>query len=129
MTATEALGQFVSGSRWGDLSESLRHEARRSLLNSIGCALGVAQSSPVAMAVRTLLPFAGPDRVTVIGRAERLDILGAAFVNAIGANLLDYDDTHLRTVIHPAAPVAPVTTGGTGASSGGTGATTPKPAN
>jgi 2-methylcitrate dehydratase PrpD len=32
----------------------------------------------------------------------------AAFVNAIASNLLDYDDTHLRTVIHPSAPVAPV---------------------
>jgi 2-methylcitrate dehydratase PrpD len=45
--------------------------------------------------------------VTVLGRAERLDALGAAFVNAVGGNLLDYDDTHLRTVIHPTAPVAP----------------------
>jgi 2-methylcitrate dehydratase PrpD len=34
-------------------------------------------------------------------------MLDAAFVNAIGANLLDYDDTHLNTVIHPTAPVAP----------------------
>jgi 2-methylcitrate dehydratase PrpD len=108
MTATQHLGRFVAESRWDDLDESLRHQGRRSLLNSIGCALGVARSEPVAMAVRTLVPLAGPDRVTVLGRAERLDVLGAAFVNAIGANLLDYDDTHLRTVIHPAAPVAPV---------------------
>ena len=108
MSATEALGQFVSGSRWADFPATLRHEGRRSLLNSIGCALGVAQSQPVAMAVRTLLPLTGADRVTLLGRSERLDVLGAAFVNAIGANLLDYDDTHLRTVIHPAAPVAPV---------------------
>jgi 2-methylcitrate dehydratase PrpD len=108
MTATQQLGRFVAESRWDDLDESLRHQGRRSLLNSIGCALGVARSGPVAMAVRTLVPLAGPDRVTVLGRAERLDVLGAAFVNAIGANLLDYDDTHLRTVIHPAAPVAPV---------------------
>jgi len=33
--------------------------------------------------------------------------LDAAFVNAISANLLDYDDTHLDTIIHPTAPVAP----------------------
>ena len=32
--------------------------------------------------------------------------MGAAFVNAISANLLDFDDTHLDTIIHPAAPVA-----------------------
>ena len=32
--------------------------------------------------------------------------MGAAFVNAISANLLDFDDTHPETIIHPAAPVA-----------------------
>ena len=44
----------------------------------------------------------------LIGRAERFDILNAAFVNAIAGNLFDFDDTHLATVIHPTAPVAPV---------------------
>jgi len=107
MSATAVLGRFVAGSRWDDLPAPLRHEGKRSLLNSIGCAMGVARSEPVEIAVRTLMPLSGSDRVTVIGRNERLDILGAAFVNAIGANLLDYDDTHLRTVIHPAAPVLP----------------------
>ena len=59
------------------------------------------------MAMRVLTGLSGTERVPVLGRAERLDLLGAAFINAIGANLLDYDDTHLRTVIHPTAPVAP----------------------
>ncbi len=111
MTATLALGRFVAESEWDDLPEGLRHQGRRSLLNSVGCALGVARSAPVEMAVRTLLPLRGAERVSLLGRAERLDVLGAAFVNAIGANLLDYDDTHLRTVIHPAAPVLPVVLG------------------
>ena len=107
VTASEHLGRFVSASRWDDLPPNLRHESKRSLLNFIGCALGVAQSPPIAMAMRVLAPLSGANRVTVLGRTERLDPLGAAFVNAIGGNLLDYDDTHLRTVIHPAAPVAP----------------------
>ena len=107
-SASERLGRFVAESQWTDMAETLRHEGRRSLLNFLGCALGVARTPPVEMAVRTLLPFSGADRVTVIGCVERLDPLGAAFVNAIGGNLLDYDDTHLRTVIHPTAPVAPV---------------------
>jgi 2-methylcitrate dehydratase PrpD len=44
----------------------------------------------------------------VLGQRDRLGVMEAAFVNAIASNLLDYDDTHLRTVIHPSAPVAPV---------------------
>jgi 2-methylcitrate dehydratase PrpD len=104
---TEQLGRFVAASRWDTMSRALRHEGKRSLLNFIGCALGVARTPPIEMAMRVLLPLSGTERVAVIGRAERLDPLGATFINAIGGNLLDYDDTHLRTVIHPTAPVAP----------------------
>lgn len=103
----QSLGRFVASSRPDDLPETLRHEGRRSLLNFLGCALGVAQTPPIDMAMRVLLPLSGADRVTVFGRRETLDVLGAAFINAVSGNLLDYDDTHLRTVIHPTAPVAP----------------------
>ena len=103
----EHLARFVADSRWDDLPRELRHEAKRSLLNFIGCALGVAHAPPIEIALRVLLPLSGSDRVTVLGRPERLDPLNAAFLNAVAGNLLDYDDTHLQTVIHPTAPVAP----------------------
>lgn len=106
-SASECLGRFVAASQWEALPPAVRHEAKRSLLNFVGCALGVAHTPPIDMAMRVLTPLSGASRVTVLGRTERLDPLGAAFINAIGGNLLDYDDTHLRTVIHPSAPVAP----------------------
>ena len=107
MTATATLGRFVAESRWADIPPALRHEAKRALLNFFGGALGVAEDPAVATAIQVLRPFSGPDTVTVIGRAERLDAMAASFVNTIAANLLDYDDTHQATVIHPTAPVAP----------------------
>jgi 2-methylcitrate dehydratase PrpD len=103
----ERLGQFVWSSPWHALPQALRHEGERSLLNFIGCAIGVATAPPIETAMRVLTRLSGAERVSVIGRTERLDPLGAAFINAIAGNLLDYDDTHLRTVIHPTAPVAP----------------------
>jgi len=105
--AAEQLGAFIASSRPGTLPAALRHEGLRSLLNFFGGALGVAQDPTVTTAVQVMAPFSGPQRATLIGRAERLDAMGAAFVNAIAANLLDFDDTHLETVIHPTAPVAP----------------------
>jgi 2-methylcitrate dehydratase PrpD len=107
MFVAEQLAQFVVASEWRRLPEALRHEAKRSLLNFIGCALGVAHAPAVQTALDLASEFSGPRQATVIGRRERLDPLGACFVNAIAANLLDYDDTHLRTVIHPSAPIAP----------------------
>lgn len=106
-TAAEALGAFVAGSGWRDISPALRHEAKRSILNHLGCALGVARDPAVRAALGVMRAFTGTPVATVVGQGVRLDPMGAAFVNAVASNLLDYDDTHLRTVIHPAAPVAP----------------------
>src|SRR6201997_1140059 len=109
MYASERLAELVAAAQWDAVPQSVRHEGKRSLLNFLGCALGVARTPPIEMALRVLLPLSGESRGALLGRAERLDPLNAAFINAIGGNLLDYDDTHLRTVIHPSAPVAPAT--------------------
>ncbi|MBK1657492.1 MmgE/PrpD family protein [Paracraurococcus ruber] len=106
-TATEALGRFVAESRWEDVPETLRREAARSLLNHVGCALGTARDPAVRTALQVMHGLSGMPVATVFGQETRLDAMGAAFVNAVAANLLDYDDTHLDTVIHPAAPIAP----------------------
>ncbi|MEH2588276.1 MmgE/PrpD family protein [Bradyrhizobium sp. AZCC 1721] len=103
--ASTTLADFVASIAWTDVAAQ-SHEAKRSILNFFATALGSANDPAVIGAVRTLLPFSGAATSTVIGRPERLDAMGAAFVNAISANLLDFDDTHLDTIIHPAAPVA-----------------------
>lgn len=103
----EALAAFVVASRWEDIPAALRHEAKRALLNHVGCAIGVAGDPAVRTALEVMRPFSGAPAATVIGQRLRLDPMAASFVNAIASNLLDYDDTHLATVIHPAAPVAP----------------------
>ena len=107
-SATQILGRFVTESRFETLPESLRHEGRRSILNHVGCALGVARHPSVITALEIMRDASGKQSATVLGQRDRLGVMEAAFVNAIASNLLDYDDTHLRTVIHPSAPVAPV---------------------
>ena len=104
---TNCLAQFVSGSRWDAIPPEVRREGVRGLLNFVGCALGGAQDEAMGIAVKVLTPFFGPPQGIVIGRGERPDALNAAFLNAVSANVLEYDDTHLATVMHPAAPVAP----------------------
>ena len=104
---TNRLAQFVAGSQWDAIPPEVRREGVRGLLNFVGCALGGAQDEAMGIAVKVLTPFFGPPQGIVIGRGERPDALNAAFLNAVSANVLEYDDTHLATVMHPAAPVAP----------------------
>jgi 2-methylcitrate dehydratase PrpD len=103
---TRTLARFIVASRWSELPREVRHEAKRALLNWLGCALGGCNDPAVDSALAALREFAGPPQATVLGRRERLDILNATLVNGIGSNVLDFDDTHLRTVIHPTVPVA-----------------------
>lgn len=99
------FGDLIAGTVWADVAAQ-SHEAKRSMLNFFATALGSANDPAVTAALRTLLPFSGAATSTIIGRTERLDAMCASFLNAISANLLDFDDTHLDTIIHPAAPVA-----------------------
>ena len=103
--AGTTFADFVAGTTSADVAAQ-DHEAKRSILNFFATALGSANDPAVTAALRTLLPFSGAATSAVIGRPERLDAMSASFLNAISANLLDFDDTHLDTIIHPAAPVA-----------------------
>ena len=104
---TENLARFIVATRWEDVPSEVRHQAKRSLMNFFAVALAGCRTGPVEMALRSLAEFSGGRQVTVVGRSERIDALSAAFLNAAGANVHDFCDTHLRTVIHPTAPVAP----------------------
>jgi 2-methylcitrate dehydratase PrpD len=106
-STTLRLADFVAGSRWRDIPPAVRREGVRGLLNYVGCALGGNGDEAIGLAIRVLAPMFGPPQAGIVGRTERCDMLNAAFLNAASANVLEYDDTHLPTVMHPAAPVAP----------------------
>ena len=81
---TAGLARFVAQSRWSDIPASARREARRGLLNIAGCMLAGMRE-----------PLAKQAEAT----GSRAVVLGVA------ANALDFDDTHLPTVLHPGPPI------------------------
>jgi len=104
---TLPLARFVAASGWEEVPAEVRHQAKRSFMNLFAVALAGCRAGPVEIALHSLCEFSGGKRATLIGRTERIDALSAAFLNAAAANVHDFCDTHLRTVIHPTAPVAP----------------------
>ena len=101
---TPALAAFAHGTGWHDLPDAVRAAARCNLLNVVGCALGGRRDAAVRAFSGALGPLAGAPVATEIG-AGRTDPATAAFLNAAAANVLDYDDQHLPTVMHPGPPV------------------------
>jgi 2-methylcitrate dehydratase PrpD len=51
----ESLGQFIAASTWDTVPVAVRNKRKWSLLNFIGCALGVAHAPAIEMALRVLL--------------------------------------------------------------------------
>lgn len=101
------LAQWAAGLRWEDIPEAVRHEAKRSLVNFFGTALAGCNDPALRAAGRVFSQFSSAASCTVIGRADRTDPLHAASLNAMSGNVFDFDDTHLPTILHPTAPVAP----------------------
>jgi 2-methylcitrate dehydratase PrpD len=103
---TRILARYLVSSRPDHVPAEVRREATRSFLNWLGCAVGGSAHPTLDIALKALKPFAGAPQASVLGRADRLDIFHAALLNGISSHVFDFDDTHLKTIIHPAGPVA-----------------------
>ena len=86
---TEELAGFLAASRWQDIPASIRREGARAILNIAGCVVAGRHDPGVGILAKT---FPGEH----------------ALLDAAAATAHDYDDTHLRTVIHATPPIAGV---------------------
>ena len=84
---TEELASFLAQSRWEDVPAAIRREGKRAILNIAGC-VEAGRDDPAVAILRRVLPNQD------------------AVIDAAAATAHDYDDTHLRTVIHATPPVA-----------------------
>ena len=107
MNYSRRLAEFVSSISYSALPADIRHESKRATVNYIAVALGGVRNPTVCSLLDLCAGFSGSADATVIGSAVRLDPLSAAFMNAVSANVLDFDDTHMPTIMHPTAIVAP----------------------
>ena len=102
-----AVSAFAANTRWQDIPPAVQHEAKRSILNIIATCFSGCREPTVDKMLGVMMPFSGAGQVCLVGRPERCDAALAAFINAMVANICDYDDNHPNTIIHPSAPLAP----------------------
>jgi 2-methylcitrate dehydratase PrpD len=88
--------------------QRVREEAIRSIMNGFATGLAGCRDAATTHAKTVMGRFSSGADASVIGHADRYDILTAAFLNAISINVFDFDDTHPGTILHPTAPVLPV---------------------
>ena len=95
-TITAAMSQWAAGLKFEDLSEDAIYQAKRFLLDSIGCALGGYQQHDVVIALEVLGEIAGPGNATVIGTGKSMDAVSASLANALMIRCMDYNDIYWK---------------------------------
>ena len=103
---TDILARFVASHASRGWSDGVEHEAHRTFGNWLGCAIGASRHEAADAALAAVQMLEPAAQASVLGRAERVDMASAALVNGISSHTFDFDDTHLKTIIHPAGPVA-----------------------
>src|SRR5512142_2021267 len=95
-TITAVMAQWAAGARFEDLSQDAVYQAKRFLLDSIGCALGGYQQHDVKIALEVLEEVAKAGPATVIGSGAKMDVVHAALTNALMIRCMDYNDIYWK---------------------------------
>ncbi|KZE64190.1 hypothetical protein AWM68_13885 [Fictibacillus phosphorivorans] len=104
---TKSLVTQIIETRYEDISENALYEAKRSLLNWLGVAIGAANHESMDKLFAVAKRMGSQPQATVFGREEKTDLLFASLLNGMSSHVYDFDDTLLDTVLHPSAPVFP----------------------
>jgi aconitate decarboxylase len=106
-STTRMLAEFAVGLRYEDLPEDIIANAKRCILDSLGCGL-YGSTKPWSQSVARVVKSLGQaQKVSVWGMKLRADPLGAAFVNGTAAQGFELDDCHDQSMSHYGAGVVP----------------------
>jgi 2-methylcitrate dehydratase len=112
---SDDLVAFLIRTGYEDLPAEVVHEAKRCLLDAIGCAIAGIATDKGKIAVSLARKLGGPPEATVLGAGGRVSASGAAAANAELINALDYDDIpHIAPFAMPPALAVAESSGASG---------------
>jgi len=105
-TAVARLAEFAT-SVAANPPEEVLHDAKLRLLDTVGISIAALGTGPAEVAHTLVQRWGGAPIAGAIGLAERLPAPSAALVNGTLAHALDFDDTHVPSILHPSASIVP----------------------
>jgi 2-methylcitrate dehydratase len=91
---THAMARFALGLQYEDIPATAVREAKRFLLDSVGCALAAVPLEDMQAAHRYIVGLGGTPEATVIGSGHRTNAVNAALMNALLVRAMDYNDIY-----------------------------------
>jgi 2-methylcitrate dehydratase PrpD len=107
VAATAALVDFVTGLRYADLADEVRHYARRHVLDTVGVMIAGAGGEVASRAEAVLAAVRPAGAIPVPGRTRRADLIDAAFLGGTAAHGIELDDGFTQGSVHPGCVVIP----------------------
>lgn len=107
VTLAQAIGRFAAANTSKTIPAEVLGSVRQRVMDTLGICLAASVLQTSGMVREWAREQGGKPQAHALGIREQLPAPVAAFVNGTLAHSLDYDDTHLPSVIHPSAPVIP----------------------
>lgn len=104
-TISERLAHFITGITIDTLPADVLELARLSFLDWLGSVIAGGTTRPIQMLVQVAKGLGGKPQATVIPDGSRTSCHLASLVNAASSHVVEMDDLHKPSVLHPAAPV------------------------
>lgn len=106
-TRVQQLAAFAAEAYDHGLPAEVATSTSQRILDVVGLCLASVPLETSRGALDWVLSQGGAEQAAVIGRDVRVPAAQAAFANGVLAHSLDYDDTHLPSILHPSASVVP----------------------
>lgn len=107
-TLAEDLAEFAVGVDTDGIPVHVLANAKDRILDTVAVAVGAVERSEAGSAAhRYVLASGGHPEATLLPHGRRLPAASAALVNGTYAHSLDFDDSHLPSLLHPSAPMVP----------------------
>lgn len=103
---TRRLAEMIAAAKFEDLPADVIEDTRRSVLDWLGSALAGSLERPARIAQTVVEGFGASNEATVFS-SGRASAAGAALANGVASHILEFDDVHKGSTLHPAAPVIP----------------------
>jgi 2-methylcitrate dehydratase len=95
-SVTRQMAKFTLQLTYKDLPDAVLHEARRFLLDSLGCAFAALNNEDMRAAHRFIEKLGGAEHATVLGTGWRTNAPQAALMNSLLIRAIDYNDIYWK---------------------------------
>ena len=106
-TLAQHLARFAATTHYQDLPDAVVNSVGMRVLDTLGIAVAATDLETSKAATAWAREQGGAATASAVGLGIALPPALAAFVNGVLAHSLDFDDTHLPSILHPSASVVP----------------------